>query len=154
MNHWLVKSEPNDFSIDDLRAAPDGETFWDGVRNYQARNFMRDRMKIGDPVFYYHSNCAEPGIVGIATVSREAYPDHTAFDTADKHYDPKSDPDNPRWLMVDIRFERKLRRVISLRELRSHADGALKDMVLLRRGNRLSITPVTAAQWAFIAGLE
>ena len=154
MNHWLVKSEPNDFSIDNLRAAPGGETFWDGVRNYQARNFMRDGMKIGDPVFYYHSNCPEPGIVGFATVCREAYPDHTAFDAADRHHDPKSDPDNPRWYMVDIRFERKFDRVIPLRELRRHADGPLKDMLLLRRGNRLSITPVTAQEWAFITGLE
>ena len=154
MNHWLVKSEPNDFSIDDLQAAPGGETFWDGVRNYQARNFMRDAMKPGDPVFYYHSNCAEPGIVGIASVSREAYPDHTAFDPADKHFDPKSDPQNPRWYMVDVRFERKLDRVISLRELRRYADGPLKDMALLRRGNRLSVTPVTAAQWNFILSLK
>ncbi len=154
MKHWLMKSEPNDFSIDDLQAAPGGETFWDGVRNYQARNFMRDRMTIGDLVLYYHSNCPEPGIVGIATVSREAYPDHSAFDVDDKHYDPKSDPDNPRWCMVDIRFERKLKRVVSLRELRVHAGGPLRDMVLLRRGNRLSITPVTAAEWDFILSLE
>ena len=154
MNHWLVKSEPDDFSIDDLQAAPGCETFWDGVRNYQARNFMRDAMKPGDPVFYYHSNCAEPGIVGIASVSREAYPDHTAFDPADRHFDPKSDPQNPRWYMVDVRFERKLDRVISLRELRRYADGPLKDMLLLRRGNRLSVTPVTAAQWNFILSLQ
>ena len=154
MNHWLVKSEPNDFSIDDLRAAPAGETHWDGVRNYQARNFMRDAMTPGDAVFYYHSNCPEPGIVGIASVSRKAYPDHTAFDPDDKHFDPKSDPDNPRWYMVDIRFERKLDRVIVLRELRHHVDGPLRDMLLLRRGNRLSVTPVTAEEWNFILSLE
>ena len=154
MNYWLMKSEPGEFSIDDLKAAPGGETFWDGVRNYQARNFMRDDMKVGDGVLYYHSNCPETGVVGIATVCREAYPDHTAFDPEDKHYDPKSDPDNPRWCMVDIRFERKFERVILLRELRRYADGPLRDMLLLRRGNRLSITPVTAGEWNFILSLE
>ena len=154
MKYWLMKSEPGEFSIDDLKAAPGGETFWDGVRNYQARNFMRDDMKVGDGVLYYHSNCPETGIVGIATVCREAYPDHTALDPEDKHFDPKSDPDNPRWCMVDIRFERKFRRVILLRELRQHVEGPLGDMLLLRRGNRLSITPVTAEEWEFILSLE
>lgn len=154
MKYWLMKSEPGEFSIDDLQNAPGGETFWDGVRNYQARNFMRDDMKVGDGVLYYHSNCPETGVVGIATVCREAYPDHTAFDPEDKHYDPKSDPDNPRWCMVDIRFERKFERVILLRELRQYADGPLRDMLLLRRGNRLSITPVTAGEWDFILSLE
>ena len=154
MKYWLMKSEPGEFSIDDLEAAPGGETFWDGVRNYQARNFMRDDMKVGDGVLYYHSNCPETGVVGIATVCREAYPDHTAFDPEDKHFDAKSDPDNPRWCMVDIRFERKFKRVILLRELRRYADGPLADMLLLRRGNRLSITPVTAGEWDFILSLE
>ena len=154
MKYWLMKSEPGEFSIDDLKAAPGGETFWDGVRNYQARNFMRDDMKVGDGVLYYHSNCPETGVVGLATVCREAYPDHTAFDPEDKHYDPKSDPDNPRWCMVDIRFERKFERVILLRELRKYSDGPLRDMLLLRRGNRLSITPVTAGEWDFILSLE
>lgn len=154
MKYWLMKSEPGEFSIDDLAAAPGGETFWDGVRNYQARNFMRDDMKVGDGVLYYHSNCPETGVVGIATVCREAYPDHTAFDPEDKHFDPKSDPDNPRWCMVDIRFERKFGRVILLRELRQYADGPLRDMLLLRRGNRLSITPVTEEEWNFILSLE
>ena len=154
MNYWLMKSEPNEFGIDDLRAAPGGETFWDGVRNYQARNFMRDDMKVGDGVLYYHSNCPETGVVGIATVCREAYPDHTAFDPDDKHFDPGSDPDNPRWCMVDIRFERKFTRVILLRELRQFVDGPLRDMLLLRRGNRLSITPVTGEEWDFILNLE
>ena len=154
MKYWLMKSEPGEFSIDDLQHAPGGETFWDGVRNYQARNFMRDDMKVGDGVLYYHSNCPETGVVGVATVCREAYPDHTAFDPEDKHYDPKSDPDNPRWCMVDIRFERKFERVILLRELRRYADGPLRDMLLLRRGNRLSITPVTAGEWDFILSLE
>ena len=154
MKYWLMKSEPGEFSIDDLKAAPGGETFWDGVRNYQARNFMRDDMKVGDGVLYYHSNCPETGVVGIATVCREAYPDHTALDPEDKHFDPKSDPDNPRWCMVDIRFERKFRRVILLRELRQYVEGPLGDMLLLRRGNRLSITPVTAEEWEFILSLE
>ena len=154
MNYWLMKSEPGEFSIDDLQAAPSGETFWDGVRNYQARNFMRDDMKVGDGVLYYHSNCPETGVVGIATVCREAYPDHTAFDPEDNHFDPKSDPDNPRWCMVDIRFERQFTRVILLRELRQFVDGPLRDMLLLRRGNRLSITPVTGEEWDFILNLE
>ena len=154
MKYWLMKSEPGEFSIDDLQNAPGSETFWDGVRNYQARNFMRDDMKVGDGVLYYHSNCPETGVVGLATVCREAYPDHTAFDPEDKHFDPKSDPDNPRWCMVDIRFERKFQRVILLRELRRYADGPLRDMLLLRRGNRLSITPVTAGEWNFILSLE
>ena len=154
MNHWLMKSEPDVFSIDDLRASPGRRTYWDGVRNYQARNFMRDQMKRGDLVFFYHSNCAEPGISGIATVSREGYPDHTAFDPRDKHYDPKSDPDNPRWYMVDIKYKRKLKRVIPLSELREFADGQLKNLALLRRGNRLSITPVGAKEWKFVLSLE
>ena len=154
MNYWLMKSEPNDFSIDDLRAAPGRETCWDGVRNYQARNFMRDQMKRGDLVFFYHSNCPQPGIAGIATVCREAYPDHTAFDPNDKHYDPKSDPNNPRWYMVDISYQRKLQRLISLSELREHGDGQLKHLALLRRGNRLSVTPVGGREWDFILSLE
>ena len=154
MKHWLMKSEPNDFSIDDLRAAPGRKTYWDGMRNYQARNFMRDQMKRGDLVFFYHSNCAEPGIAGIAKVSREAYPDPTAFDPNDKHYDPKSDPDKPRWYLVDITYQRKLKRVIPLSELREYSDRQLKNLVLLRRGNRLSITPVGTKEWDFILSLE
>ena len=154
MKHWLMKSEPNEFSIDDLRAAPRRKTYWDGVRNYQARNFMRDQMKRGDLVFFYHSNCAEPGIAGIAKVSREAYPDHTAFDPEDKHYDPKSDPEDPRWYMVDISYQRKFKRVIPLSELREYSDRQLKNLALLRRGNRLSITPVGTKEWDFILSLE
>jgi len=153
-NHWLMKSEPEAFSIDDLRTAPGRKTHWDGVRNYQARNFMRDQMKRGDLVFFYHSNCAEPGITGIAKVTREAYPDHTAFDPKDKHYDPKSDPDKSRWYMVDIGYQRKFKRVIPLKELREYSDRQLKNLVLLRRGNRLSITPVSAKEWDFILDLE
>jgi predicted RNA-binding protein with PUA-like domain len=152
MNYWLMKSEPNEFSIEDLKASPKKTNHWDGVRNYQARNMMRDQMKKGDQVFFYHSNCAEPGIVGIMTVAREGYPDHTAFDPEDPHYDPKSDPDNPRWYMVDVKFERKLKRTITLQELKEH--NQLEEMPLVRRGNRLSIMPVTEKQWNFILGLE
>lgn len=152
MNYWLMKSEPSEFSIDDLKAAKNRTEHWDGVRNYQARNMMRDEMKRGDQVFFYHSNCAEPGIVGIAKVAREGYPDHTAFDADDPHFDPKSDPDNPRWFMVDVKFQRKLKRTITLQELKDHA--SLCDMPLLRRGNRLSIMPVTHAQWDYILRLE
>jgi len=154
MNYWLMKSEPGTFSIDDLGTSAGQRTHWDGVRNYQARNFIRDDMKIGDMAFFYHSNCAEPGIAGIMTVCREAYPDHTALDPSDNHYDPKSDPENPRWYMVDVRYERKLKRVITLQELRRHAQRELKKLALLRRGNRLSIMPVTAPEWEFICGLE
>ena len=153
-NHWLMKSEPEDFSIDDLRTAPGRKTHWDGVRNYQARNFMRDQMKRGDLVFFYHSNCAEPGITGIAKVTREAYPDHTAFDPKDKHYDSKSDPDEPRWYMVDIGYQRKFKRVIPLKELREYSGRQLKNLALLRHGNRLSITPVSAKEWDFILDLQ
>ena len=154
MAYWLMKSEPDAFSIDDLAARGDAGEPWDGVRNYQARNLMRDDMRIGDRVLFYHSNCEVPGIVGIAEVASEAYPDATAFDPDAKYYDPKSDPDNPRWLLVDLRYVRHLIRAISLAELREHADGPLADLPLVRRGNRLSVMPVTDAQWAFILGLE
>jgi predicted RNA-binding protein with PUA-like domain len=154
MSYWLVKSEPDVFGLDDLRASPGRKTCWDGVRNYQARNFMRDEMKIGDCVFFYHSNCAEPGIVGIARVASAAYPDHTAFDPNDKHYDPKSTRETPTWYMVDLRFERKLKRPITLAELKQHAGDALEGLLLLRRGNRLSITPVSEQHWNLILTLE
>ena len=154
MNYWLMKSEPDVFGIDHLAAMPKKTEHWDGVRNYQARNMMRDDMKKGDLVFFYHSNCDTPGIVGIMTVVREGYPDHTAFDPDEKYYDPKSDPDNPRWYMVDVRYKRKLKRTISLQELKACAGGPLKDMPLVRKGNRLSIMPVTADQWEFILSLE
>jgi predicted RNA-binding protein with PUA-like domain len=152
MNHWLMKSEPDAFSIDDLAAMPDKTEHWDGVRNYQARNMMRDQMKKGDLIFFYHSNCKVPGIVGIAQVARESYPDHTAFDPDDIHYDPKSKPEKPTWYMVDIKFQRKLKRTISLEELKGRPE--LEGMALVRRGNRLSVMPVSAAQWEFILGLE
>ena len=148
-----MKSEPEAFSIDDLAASPQHTTCWDGVRNYQARNMMRDDMQVGDEVFFYHSNCDQPGIVGIATVVRPGYPDHTAFDSDDKHYDPKSDPDAPRWYMVDIALLRKLPRKVTLAELREHSDGALSELPLLRKGNRLSVMPVGRKEWRFILTL-
>lgn len=154
MKYWLMKSEPDVFGIDHLAAMPEQTEHWDGVRNYQARNMMRDEMQRGDLVFFYHSNCKEPGIVGIMEVVREGYPDHTAFDSEEKYYDPKSDPDDPRWFMVDVRYQRHLKRTIGLRELKQYAGRELADLPLLRKGNRLSIMPVTAEQWAFILSLE
>jgi predicted RNA-binding protein with PUA-like domain len=154
MSYWLMKSEPETFSIDDLRSSPKKTTHWDGVRNYQARNFMQDAMQRGDQAFFYHSNCEEPGIAGIVTVVKNGYPDHTAFDPRDKHYDAESDRETPRWYMVDVKFERKLRRVITLTELRKHSNGALASLALLKRGQRLSITPVSVAHWKFILSLE
>ena len=152
MQYWLVKSEPDVFGIDHLAAMPKRTEHWDGVRNYQARNFMRDQMKRGDLVFFYHSNCETPAIVGIAEVTRESYPDHTAFDPEAKYYDPKSDPENPRWFMVDVRLKRKLKRPISLRELKAHDD--LGGFALVRTGNRLSVMPVAPEHWDFILSLE
>ena len=154
MNYWLMKSEPDVFGIDDLAKRPGRTEPWDGVRNYQARNMMRDQMKRGDLAFFYHSNCETPGIVGIVTLVREGYPDHTAFEPDAKYYDPKSDPDNPRWYMVDVKYKRKLKRTISLQELKAYADGPLKDMPLLRKGNRLSVMPVAPDQWEFVLALE
>lgn len=152
MNYWLMKSEPNAFSIDDLNIMPEQTEHWDGVRNYQARNMMRDQMKIGDQVFFYHSNCTVPGIVGMMEVVREGYPDHTAFDPQSKYFDPKSDPNNPRWIMVDIKYIRHTKRIIPLAELKESA--ALENMQLVRKGNRLSIMPVTAEEWSIILKLE
>ena len=152
MYYWLMKSEPTEFSIDDLALRPGMTEHWDGVRNYQARNMMRDQMKVGDGVLFYHSNCETPGIVGVAEISREAYPDCTAFDPSHPHFDPGGTPDNPRWLMVDVRFLRKLRRTIGLAELRDRSE--LEGLALIRRGNRLSVMPVMPAQWDFILSLE
>jgi len=149
-----MKSEPESFSIDALAAAKDRTTGWDGVRNYQVRNFMRDDMKKGDLAFFYHSSCAVPGVAGIVKVVREAYPDATAFDSTHHHYDPDSDPREPRWLMIDVKLERKFDRIIALDELRKHAQGSLKNMALLKRGNRLSITPLTKPEFDFISALE
>jgi predicted RNA-binding protein with PUA-like domain len=152
MRYWLMKSEPDVYGIDDLAAQPGQTDHWDGVRNYQARNMMRDEMQPGDQVFFYHSNCDQPGIVGIMEVARGGYPDHTAFDPDAKYYDPKSDPDNPRWVMIDVRFVRKLARNITLSELK--AQPPLADMPLVRKGNRLSIMPVTSEEWRYILSLE
>ena len=153
MSFWLLKSEPEVFSIDDLRSSPRKTTCWDGVRNYQARNFLR-AMQVGDRAFFYHSNCAEPGIVGIVAIVREAYPDTTAFDRRDPHYDPKSDRQHPTWYMVDVKLVRKLERSISLTELKARANSALAGLLLLRRGNRLSVLPVDEHHWNRIAALE
>lgn len=153
MNYWLFKSEPDTFGIDALAAQPRRTTHWDGVRNYQARNMMRDDMKRGDLGFFYHSSCAEPGIVGIVKVVREGYPDHTAFDSSSRYFDVDSDPAEPRWHMVDVQLVRKFARPIDLQTLRRHVDGKLRDMLILRKGNRLSITPVTSAEWKFILSL-
>lgn len=152
MQYWLMKSEPDLFGIDDLAKQPKKTEHWDGVRNYQARNMMRDEMRKGDLVFFYHSNCKEPGIVGIAEVVKEGYPDFTAIDPQQKYYDPKSDPDNQRWYMVDIRFKRKFKRTITLQELKNYPQ--LTEMPLLRKGNRLSVMPVGKKQWDFILKLE
>lgn len=147
MRYWLMKSEPDEFSIDDLACAPRQTTPWFGVRNYQARNFMRDRMRVGDGVFFYHSSCAEPGIVGIAEVASEAYPDATQFDRKSPYFDPKSSPGAPRWLNVEVKLVRKTP-LVSLDELRRPPE--LAGMRVLARGNRLSITPVRSREWNFI----
>lgn len=147
---WLMKSEPEEFSIDDLAAVASEP--WTGVRNYQARNFMRDGMRVGDTVLFYHSNCAVPGIVGIAQVASTEYPDPTQFDPDSEYFDPKASPEQPRWQLVDIRFVRKLPRTLSLTELREHAS-ELGEFPLLARGNRLSILPVTSAQYDTILAL-
>lgn len=151
MNYWLMKSEPSVFSIDDLVKARNQTEQWDGVRNYQARNYMRDQMKLGDQVFFYHSNCSQPGIVGIAEIVRESYADFTAFNPDSDYYDPKSTPENPRWFMVDIKFVSKFPRLISLDELKQCR--SLADMPLVRKGNRLSVMPVTSKEWRVIIGL-
>ena len=152
MNYWLMKSEPGEFSIDDLANRPAQTEAWDGVRNYQARNMLRDQMQTGDLVFFYHSNCETPGIVGIARIVRLAYPDPTAFDPEHKHFDPLSKLDNPRWFMVDVQFVRKLKRIIPLVELKAQQE--LEGLALVRRGNRLSVMPVEETLWHFILSLE
>jgi predicted RNA-binding protein with PUA-like domain len=154
MRYWLMKSEPTAFSVEDLERAKKHTTSWDGVRNYQARNMLRDDMKKGDQVFLYYSSTDVPGIVAIMKVVKEGYPDPTAFDRKHDHYDPDSDPTEPRWFMVDVQLEQRLARVITLDELRKHATKELENMALLRRGNRLSITPVEPAEWKFILSLE
>ncbi len=150
MAYWLMKSEPDEVSIDDLLAAPGQTVCWFGVRNYQARNFMRDAMAVGDAVLFYHSSCAQPGVAGLAEVVSTPYPDHSQFDPASKYYDPKATPEQPRWISVDVRARSKTR-LLPLAELRKVE--ALADMVLLQKGSRLSITPVTPGQWRTIVAL-
>ncbi len=152
MNYWLMKSEPSVFGIDDLAGRPKRTEPWDGVRNYQARNMMRDQMRKGDLALFYHSNCEPPGIVGIMQVVREGYPDPTQFDPRSKYHDPKSDPDDPRWYLVDVRLKKRFRRMLTLAELREHA-AELGDFALLRKGNRLSVMPVPEATWQRILEL-
>lgn len=147
MRYWLMKSEPSDVSVDDLAAMPKKTVAWYGVRNYQARNFMRDQMQIGDKVFFYHSSCAEPGIVGIAKVASRAYPDETQFDRKSKYFDAKATRQQPRWFNVDIKLEKKTR-LVSIKELRCYPE--LASMRVLQPGNRLSITPVDPREWEFI----
>lgn len=150
MAYWLMKSEPDAYSIDDLER--DGREPWDGIRNYQARNLIRDDMKVGDQALFYHSSCKVPAAVGIMNIVSEAYPDPTQFDANAKYFDAKSDPDDPRWLLRDVEFVRKLERPVTLKELKAHPD--LEDFQLNKRGNRLSILPVTKAQWRTILSLE
>jgi len=150
MQYWLMKSEPDTYSIDDLQSF--GVDHWDGIRNYQVRNFFRDQMQVGEQAFFYHSNCKEPGIVGTMEIMSKAYPDHTAFDPSEKYFDSKSDPENPRWLMVDVRYIRHLDRMITLGELRQQKQ--IADMKLLQRGNRLSVLPLSKMEWQYILEME
>ncbi len=147
MRYWLMKSEPSDCSVDDLAAMPGQTVAWYGVRNYQARNFMRDQMRVGDGALFYHSNCKEPGIVGIARISSSAYPDATQFNSKGKYFDPRATPEQPRWFNVDVQLLRKIP-LITIKELRQHPQ--LARMRTLQRGNRLSITPLDPAEWGFI----
>ena len=154
MNYWLMKTEPSTFGIDDLAKKPKKTAMWDGVRNYQARNMLRDDFRKGDQAFIYHSSTEVMGIAGIMQVARTAYPDPTQFDKKNDHYDPGSKRDDPRWFVVDVQLKRRFKRVITLDELREHASRELDGMLLLKRGNRLSITPVSEAHWQFILSLE
>ncbi len=151
MKYWLLKSEPDVFSLEDLKNCPNQTEHWDGIRNYQARNLMRDEMQVGDRAFFYHSRQTEPAIVGTAKVVREAYPDHTSWDPTSKYFDEKSTPENPRWLMVDVQFGSEFSRPVTLKELRSIPE--LNEMFLLRKGMRLSVQPVTEAEFQLILAL-
>jgi predicted RNA-binding protein with PUA-like domain len=153
MSYWLMKTEPSTFSIEDLAKAPRSTSAWDGVRNFQARNMLRDQMKRGDLAFMYYSSTDVPGIAGVMEITKEGYPDATAFDRKHHHYDPESDPAEPRWYMVDVKLKERFARIITLQELRAHATKELKGMVLLRPGNRLSVSPVEPAHWKFIRSL-
>ena len=154
MKYWLMKTEPNVFSWDDLQKMPGQTTPWEGVRNYQARNFIRDEMKIGDRILFYHSNIKPQSIMGIATIAREAYPDSFAFDPSSPYYDSKSSPESPRWLMVDVQFESAFDPPITLDELKELRSPELEDMMLLQKGCRLSVQPVTAQQWQTVCHLR
>jgi predicted RNA-binding protein with PUA-like domain len=154
MNYWLFKSEPDSFSIDDLEAAPRHTSAWDGVRNFQARNMLRDSIKKGDQAFFYHSSCPVPGIAGIVSIVKSGYPDATALDPKHHHYDADSSSAAPRWFVVDVKLLRKFSRIVTLDELRAHADKRLANFTLLRRGNRLSVMPVAKKDWEFILELE
>ena len=151
MNYWLMKSEPEAFSIADLKTRPKKTEHWDGVRNYQARNFMRE-MKKGDLAFFYHSSCELPGVYGVIEIARATYPDHTAWDPENHHYDSKSTPERPLWFMVDVRFKREFKRPVTLTAIKMQT--ALKNMRLVQRGSRLSVMPVTAKEWNAILKLE
>jgi predicted RNA-binding protein with PUA-like domain len=154
MNYWLLKSEPSVFSIDALAAAPRKTTHWEGVRNFQVRNMLRDDFKKGDLGFFYHSSCAEPGIAGIVEVVRTGYPDASAWDSRSEYYDAKSTENKPLWYCVDVKLVRRTKHIITLDMLRMHAETQLKSMLLLRRGNRLSVTPVDESHWKFVLSLE
>lgn len=154
MNHWLMKTEPSTFGVDDFARKPKKTAMWDGVRNYQVRNMLRDDFRKGDLAFIYHSSSDVTGVAGIAQVVRTAYPDPTQFDRRSDHYDATAKREDPRWFVVDVQLRRRLKRVITLDELRAHADDELDGMLLLKRGNRLSITPITEAHWDFILTLE
>ena len=151
MRHWLMKSEPSAFSLQDLKECPKGTDHWDGIRNYQARNLMRDELKVGDRILFYHSSTKVPAVVGLARVVREAYPDHTAWDATSKYFDKRSTPESPVWLMVDIQFEAELPRPVPLSEL--HEMPQLAEMTLLRRGMRLSIQPVTRQEFEAVLAM-
>ncbi|WP_261843483.1 EVE domain-containing protein [Aliamphritea ceti] len=148
MQYWLFKSEPDAFSIDDLAAMPDQTEHWDGIRNYQARNFLRDQVKLGDQVFFYHSSCKDVGIVGVAEVVRESYPDFTQFDPESKYYDPKSSPDKPRWVMVDIKLKQKFSKILPLKVIKAMPE--ITEVGLVKKGHRLSIMPVTDIEWQLL----
>jgi len=154
MRYWLLKSEPNVFGIDALAAAPQRTTGWEGVRNYQARNMLRDDFRKGDRAFFYHSSCEVPGVAGVVTVVREAYPDPTQFDAKSEYYDAGSRRAAPRWFSVDVQLEQRIEPVITLPELREHEADELREMLILKRGNRLSVTPLTAAEWRCIVALR